>query len=187
MSGHWDGYDTIGESVPLDLVNTVSWRNDPARRHDRLTDPDRLAEWVVLAGVSERRLAVSEDVLASVKSLRETLYRVLTAETPAPRDLAELKKSVIAAYRHADLEPALPLRWTVPLENAAALPHALALAAEELLRSDDLAQVRECAGPGCGWLFADHTRNRSRRWCSSADCGNRARAKRHYDRTRARD
>jgi predicted RNA-binding Zn ribbon-like protein len=33
---------------------------------------------------------------------------------------------------------------------------------------------------GCGWLFVDESRNGSRRWCSMKDCGNRAKARRHY-------
>jgi len=48
--------------------------------------------------------------------------------------------------------------------------------------------VRICeatATDGCGWLFLDETRNRSRRWCSMKDCGNRAKARRHYRRRRA--
>jgi len=31
----------------------------------------------------------------------------------------------------------------------------------------------------CTWLFLDRSRNRSRRWCSMATCGNRAKARRH--------
>ncbi|MFC3455548.1 CGNR zinc finger domain-containing protein [Amycolatopsis speibonae] len=178
MDGHWHGYDSIGGSVPLDLVNTVSWRRDPARREDRLSDPVRLSEWVVLAGAGTERLEVSEAALDTVKSFRETLYRVLVSTPP---DVAALRKPLLAAYRYAELTPALPLKWTVPLTDDAALPHFLALEAEALLRSEELARVRECEGPGCGWMFTDHTRNRSRRWCSSSDCGNRARAKRHYD------
>ncbi|WP_181771049.1 CGNR zinc finger domain-containing protein [Amycolatopsis pittospori] len=181
MSDPWDGYDSVGGSVPLDLVNTVSWRRDPARRDDRLSDPVRLSEWVVLIGLGEERLEISEEVLEAVKAFRETLYRVLVSDPP---DASALRKPLLAAYRHAELAASLPLRWTVPLTDGAALPHRLALAAEELLRSGDLARIRECEGPGCGWIFTDHTRNRSRRWCSSSDCGNRARAKRHYDKGR---
>ncbi|RSM78331.1 hypothetical protein DL991_17240 [Amycolatopsis sp. WAC 01375] len=181
MGGHWDGYDSIGGSVPLDLVNTVSWRRDPARREDRLSTPERLSEWVVLVGANTERLEISEAVLETVKAFRETLYRVLVSDPP---DVTALRKPLIEAYRHASLPRSLPLRWVVPLESDGALPHFLALAAEDLLRTGDLERIRECEGPGCGWVFTDHTRNRSRRWCSSSDCGNRARAKRHYDKTR---
>ncbi|MFD3657498.1 CGNR zinc finger domain-containing protein [Streptomyces sp. NPDC058620] len=46
--------------------------------------------------------------------------------------------------------------------------------------------MRRCDGPGRGWFFLDRTRSSSRRWCSSGDCGNRdrARARRHYARTK---
>ncbi|HET6289580.1 MAG TPA: CGNR zinc finger domain-containing protein [Amycolatopsis sp.] len=181
MDGHWDGYDSIGGSVPLDLVNTVSWRRDPARREDRLSAPERLSEWVVVVGAGTERLEISEAVLKTVKAFRETLYRVLVSDPP---DVTALRKPLIEAYRHASLPSSLPLRWEVPLANGDALPHFLALAGEDLLRTGNLARIRECEGPGCGWIFTDHTRNRSRRWCSSSDCGNRARAKRHYDKTR---
>jgi predicted RNA-binding Zn ribbon-like protein len=40
--------------------------------------------------------------------------------------------------------------------------------------------VRECSGDTCGWLFVDTSRNHSRRWCDMEDCGNRAKARRHY-------
>ncbi|MET8655767.1 MULTISPECIES: CGNR zinc finger domain-containing protein [Streptomyces] len=62
----------------------------------------------------------------------------------------------------------------------------LALRAEELLGGDGLGRIRRCAGPGCGWFFVDRSRSGSRRWCSSRDCGNRDRARRHYARTRQR-
>jgi predicted RNA-binding Zn ribbon-like protein len=45
-------------------------------------------------------------------------------------------------------------------------------------------RLRRCDDQGCGWLFLDTTRNHSRRWCSSRDCGNRDRARRHYTRSR---
>jgi predicted RNA-binding Zn ribbon-like protein len=44
--------------------------------------------------------------------------------------------------------------------------------------------VRICSSDGCDWLFFDQTRNRSRRWCEMKGCGNRAKARRHYHRTK---
>ena len=52
--------------------------------------------------------------------------------------------------------------------------------AADLLISDEFRQVKKCADPVCGWLFLDISRNRSRRWCDMADCGNRAKASRFY-------
>jgi predicted RNA-binding Zn ribbon-like protein len=56
------------------------------------------------------------------------------------------------------------------------------LSTVDLLTSNTLRAVRECAAPNCGWLFLDTTRNRSRRWCDMLVCGNRAKARRHYER-----
>src|SRR5678809_1414556 len=39
----------------------------------------------------------------------------------------------------------------------------VAWSAASLLTSDDLRLVRRCAADRCGWLFLDHSRNRSRR------------------------
>ena len=36
----------------------------------------------------------------------------------------------------------------------------------------------------CTWIFLDETKNHSRRWCSMRDCGNRAKARRHYERAK---
>jgi predicted RNA-binding Zn ribbon-like protein len=50
----------------------------------------------------------------------------------------------------------------------------------DLLRTVDLTSLRRCpvGDGGCGWLFLDHSRNGSRRWCSMADCGGQAKARR---------
>ncbi|MCE7985865.1 MAG: hypothetical protein DYG89_32200 [Caldilinea sp. CFX5] len=36
---------------------------------------------------------------------------------------------------------------------------------------------------GCGFLFIDTSKNRSRRWCSMESCGNRAKVQRHRRRS----
>ena len=43
-----------------------------------------------------------------------------------------------------------------------------------------------CAGDDCRWAYLDVSRRQDRRWCSSADCGNRDRARRHYQATQGR-
>src|SRR3989442_8269959 len=62
----------------------------------------------------------------------------------------------------------------------------IARSAADLLTSDEQRQlVRECGAPDCLWLFLDTTKNRSRQWCSMQSCGNREKARRHYQRLRA--
>ncbi len=75
-------------------------------------------------------------------------------------------------------------RWVLRHDSAAldSPLWSIARSAADLLTSDELARVRECDGLDCTWLFLDCSRSRSRRWCSMASCGNRAKARRHYHR-----
>jgi predicted RNA-binding Zn ribbon-like protein len=60
-------------------------------------------------------------------------------------------------------------------------------AAMDLLLSKELSQVGQCADDrGCGLLFIDTSRNHSRQWCSMDVCGNRAKAQRHYQRSKTK-
>jgi len=43
--------------------------------------------------------------------------------------------------------------------------------------SHDWPRVKACASPDCRWGFLDTSRNRSRRWCEMAYCGNRAKSR----------
>jgi len=61
-------------------------------------------------------------------------------------------------------------RWQSP--DKLLLPLAKALA--QLLTTADFSDVRQCEGPNCMLHFLDTTRDRRRRWCSMAVCGNRA-------------
>ena len=42
-----------------------------------------------------------------------------------------------------------------------------------------------CASDSCDWLFLDISRNQMRRWCDMKTCGNRDKARRHYERTKS--
>jgi predicted RNA-binding Zn ribbon-like protein len=53
-----------------------------------------------------------------------------------------------------------------------------------VIDSDSQARVRRCADETCGRLFIDESRNRSRRWCDMASCGNRAKIRRFRQRKR---
>jgi len=60
----------------------------------------------------------------------------------------------------------------------------LAVAAVDLITQISSDRVKACGDVACGWLFLDSSHRQNRRWCSAADCGNRDRARRHYERAR---
>lgn len=160
----------------LDFVNTVAWRMDETRRAERVPDAAAWTRWAADVGLT---MTAPPDTTA-LRSLRDVIGAVLDAfvEDAAPRPAAwdHLRRTALAARERAVLPGAFPLRW-VP----STLADELVLSAEELLADTRaLTRVSRCAGPGCGWFFLDRSRNGNRRWCSSGDCGNRDRARRHY-------
>lgn len=75
--------------------------------------------------------------------------------------------------------------WTSAADGLQQVLFAVLTSAAELLASDRLGRIRECASADCTWLFVDDSRNRSRRWCDMSACGNRMKARRHYQRAKA--
>jgi predicted RNA-binding Zn ribbon-like protein len=173
-------FKLIAGDPALDLVNTISWRGDADRTIERLTDPEALAAWAIRAGLAAEHLDADEQALADVRTLRDALHGYLTDGATEP-----LRAGFTDAIARAALAPGPPLEWRLEVRTARDLAPALALRALRLLQSPDGERIGTCSDPACGWVFLDRTRNRSRRWCSSTDCGNRDRASRHYARHRA--
>ncbi|MGC4940476.1 CGNR zinc finger domain-containing protein [Kribbella sp. DT2] len=166
--------ELVGGHVVLDLINTVSWRLDPSRWVDRIAEPEARDVWL-------RAVELGQVEAGDLAALRETAYEVLQplAVGEEPDNVAELRELLVAAVGRARIVQLNPLRWQA--DDAVT---ELTLAAWRLLEDEDLSRLRQCQDNDCGWLFLDRSKNGSRRWCSSGDCGNRARAKRHYQRTR---
>jgi predicted RNA-binding Zn ribbon-like protein len=121
--------------------------------------------------------------------LREAIYHILLAIThdrvPKAADLATLNASLSEAMSHMRLESSgsgFEWMWNGDTHSIEYIIWRAAWSASELLLSDALNHVRKCEG--CDWLFIDTSRSRRRRWCDMTTCGNRAKARRHYTRTR---
>ncbi|HYB43917.1 MAG TPA: ABATE domain-containing protein [Streptosporangiaceae bacterium] len=199
------GFDLTSGRLCLDFANTVrarplSVRTEYIANYGDLLDWSRQAtiltvgETESLAAEADRSPKEAEAALAVVLELREALYGIFSARAaglPAPgADLQTLNWAIARSMGRAGLvQSALNGRfeWTWP-DTQPGLDRVswwVARSAAELLTSDDLTFVRECAGYDCGWLFLDTTRNRSRRWCDMSTCGNRAKGRRHYERKRS--
>ncbi len=192
--------ERVGNDLALDLVNTVAWRRDPARRTDRLDDVPALLAWARFVDLVDEETAArlersaaldpreAEAALTRVKDLRERLHAVVLplAEggQPAAGDVRALHTWLLRALGRADVGSVMPLTWQTPIDTLDALGDRLGVHAWQLLQRDAAGRLRECRDDSCGWLFLDRSRNGSRVWCSSADCGNRSRARRHYQRHR---
>ena len=186
----------------LEFANTADWhaRAEPVETLHEYSDLIAWAERVGLVSGEEAQALAREalrdpeqaaNVLAWGIELREAIYRVLVAasrgEAADPLDLKILNRGISQASARAHLMPDGEGYTWVWSEEGPALESLLwpvARATADVLTPGDLLRVGQCADDrGCGWLFFDTSRNRSRRWCDMRGCGNRAKARRHYNRT----
>ena len=195
-------WGTEAGKLCLDFANTVDWhRSDHAE--ECLTDYSRLVSWAQaqrllskdharrLLDRAEREPGLAASTLQRALALRDAIYNIFAApalgRAVAASDLAILNASLSQAMLGARIETRAG-RFYWSWQDGDDLDSMLApvlRSAANLLASEDLGRVGQCADDrGCGWLFLDSSRNHSRRWCRMEDCGNRAKAKRHYARER---
>ena len=190
----------LGGALPLDFVNSVDWRvtDQPI---EYLGDYHAVLAWsqrlgtVSAADVPALQTAAANDPAAAataaarLRRRREQLYAVLVAiahgEPPDPRRLDGLRQwygaAITAGRLRADGD-AIGLRWPADQLDRPAWP--LAQAAWSLLGDPLLDALKMCPAEGCGWLFLDRSKNRTRRWCSMDSCGARMKMRRAYARSR---
>jgi predicted RNA-binding Zn ribbon-like protein len=195
-------FDLSGGRPCLDFANTVSDRPEAPKerlraygdlvawaRQSGLLDPARAQE---LLRQASRHPAEAEAALERARALRERLFELFAAaaagQRPPAEALAALNAALPAALSHRRLargsEGGFRWEWDRPAGALDAMLWPVVHSAAALLASDELSALRECAADSCAWLFLDHSRNHSRRWCDMKVCGNRTKARRHYERAR---
>ncbi|WP_150239893.1 CGNR zinc finger domain-containing protein [Nocardiopsis quinghaiensis] len=196
----------LGEPLPVELMNTV-WA-DRDGLHDALGATATTQAW--LRAIAPRADLLTEEDLDALTAadtshlaerlsrLRAALRRLAAQATGDPRTAAsspvrELDTAVTELNRTAAAVPRWPeLVWEAGRapsrltrasgQATAAAVSALAQEAVDLFAGPDRLRLRACLAPGCVLYFAKH--HSRREWCST-NCGNRARAARHYQRHRA--
>lgn len=201
----------VGGHFVLDLVNTVEPRAAVADRVDRLAEPADLLAWArraevvdaaeakTIKAVWDASAVAGMQALAAAVELREAAYTLLAPHaehyvatedrnTCLALEVLALRRAAAAARTELILEKdgRNAARLHVGTAPAMMIPDRLATAAVELTCGADLGNLRACPldEGGCGWLFFDRSRNRSRRWCVMADCGAQVKAKRLTERRR---
>ncbi len=192
-----------GLQLSLDFVNTVEWHAS-AHPEETLKSYGDLVHWAegkhILTSEQVEKLSrnVSVDpdgaaaVLTRAIELREAIYRILVelahcCIAPA-EDVELLNRAIGEALCCARLVPengGFVWAWPAEDERLDMVLRPVVWSAARLLTSGELVRVGQCADEqGCGWLFLDTSKNRTRRWCNMGDCGNRAKARRHYLKTK---
>ena len=167
-----------GEPLALDLLNT-QWLASGSLV-DLLATPDRTRTWLAAAGAAA---APAHGTTQALVTARQAIRDVLTGQgRTGARD--QLNAVLGHGRLRLSLGPSTTATQTLEVDDPAWQP--AVMAAVNLLDLLDQApdRIRQCQHPACVLWFYDTTRNGTRRWCSMATCGNRAKAHRHYDRVK---
>ncbi|MFI6564576.1 CGNR zinc finger domain-containing protein [Streptomyces sp. NPDC050534] len=178
MSAAPDPRPLIGEPLALDLLNT-RWNREGVTQ-DLLDDVDGLTVWLAANGLDGR-------FTADAATLRHTLEARDALKKAVDGSLAEGADAVDAVLAHGRIRATLTAGGPgeVPeFSDPSWGPAWLAARGYLELLSAAPDRIRACAGHACVLHFYDTSRNGTRRWCSMAACGNRAKASRHYARSK---
>jgi predicted RNA-binding Zn ribbon-like protein len=196
-------FELTGGDLCLDMANTVDDRPTD-RPLELLRSYADLISWGEQAGaitreetrslrrMSARRPSAARAALERAILLREALFGIFSSiargATPPVEDLTFLNAALPGTLKHMRIvrkRRSFNWEWADDQAGFDHIARVVTRTAADLLIGGDLERVRVCAADSCAWLFLDTSRNRTRRWCDMSVCGNRSKARRHYERTRS--
>ena len=166
----------VAHDVARSLALAVDLVNSRLGEDELLADLAALRAFLDEHAVSGSR-SLSRDDLEEAHALRPRLRAVWRA-----RDVRQAVGVVNGLVAEAGALPQLTdhdgwdwhLHWTAPSARVSSrLAADVGMALAEVLRADGTERLRTCEAPGCEGVFVDLSRNRSRRYCDTGNCGNR--------------
>lgn len=171
--------------------------SDPVTREDEVLLLDLLNSTPVVEGTQRDLLAAdvvearawartrggvgSAAELAHLRQVRDRLQAVIRGAEPV-----DALTPFLADVRLAPEVVPGGLRWRLDLEGDELLS-ARALLAWGHVQESMPGRLRPCSNDECRLFLLDHSKPNTARWCSMKVCGNRLKARRHYERTRRTD
>ncbi|MFD4642552.1 CGNR zinc finger domain-containing protein [Lentzea sp. NPDC058436] len=153
----------------LDLLNTTPVLDDG--QHDVLAEEG--PRWL-----TAHDQPASDDELRALIAARDALQAVVRGQE-GPVALAPFLEDV---RQRAGVD-ASGVTWEFDLPEGRTAA-ARAVLEWDALRLSSPGRLRPCENPDCRLFLLDQSKPNSARWCSMAVCGNRMKARRHYQRTR---
>ena len=158
-------------AAAVDLVNTLPGFDDP----DRLQTLDDLAAFIA-ANPYTGRIRRDATELAAIRGIRPRLRELWDVDRDGAVPL------VNAMLRDGGALPQLTIHdgydWHVhatsddaPLATRILVEAAMAFV--DVIRSDEYDRVRVCSADDCTSVYVDYSRNGSKRYCDTGNCGNR--------------
>jgi hypothetical protein len=138
---------------------------------DRLADLDAARAWLVEAGGSG-----TEAELAHIHGARFALQGIVRGELPVSALDPLLRGVTCVPFVGGELT------WTLRVKPERELAVRAILAWDAIVRESP-GRLRACANDECRLFLIDRSTANHARWYSMAVCGNRMKARRHYQRT----
>lgn len=147
---------------------------------DALRDPDRFRAFCSALEIDQAELKVDETLLAIMRDLRAAVANCI--EEPSSKSSQALEQiSANAQLVMRVDDKGMPMLSSAAI-GSASIPALFVLAVAALSEGGGWSRIRVCDAPECSKAFFDSTRSRTRRWCSMATCGNRAKVSEHRQR-----
>lgn len=171
----------------VDLVNTLP--STSPEGVDTLVDLADLDRFLTAQPYSGRRRRDGEE-LAAVRGIRERLHALwdVSRDEAVPLVNAMLVdgRALPQLVTHEGYTP-----WHIHATDDEAPLHTrilveAALAFVDVIRADEYDRVRVCGADDCAAVYVDYSRNGSKRYCDTGNCGNRMNVN-AYRRRRARE
>jgi predicted RNA-binding Zn ribbon-like protein len=176
----------MDDAVPGDLALIERFVNtaDVEKGTDELADPASLTAWLGASGLAPAGAAFDEPGRERIVAFREALRELLIANhggEPEPAAIATLDRAarLVVAFDAGGSARLVPAEGGVDGVIGALLGIVARAQAE-----GTWPRLKACPADRCGWAFYDHSRNRSRTWCTMDVCGNRAKARSYRARHR---
>jgi predicted RNA-binding Zn ribbon-like protein len=155
------------------FVNTIDLEDGV----DKLSDARALRHTLESLGVLDGRARITRQDLERARATREAVRGLLLANA-GEKLASEVLPILDDAGRRAQLALRFDAEGRASLEPRAggvdgALGQILAIVFGSM-KDGTWPRLKACRRDPCHWVFFDHSRNRSGRWCAMSVCGNRA-------------
>jgi predicted RNA-binding Zn ribbon-like protein len=166
------------------FVNTVDLGEGP----DELKDPNTLKAWLVARGLLDEAQPVDESGPRHAMAVREAMRGVIgvnTGQAMYPVDVATLNEAASASRLRVRFGRDGQPRLEPEVSGVDAALGRMVATLFAAMKDESWSRLKLCGDQSCRWAFYDLSRNHSSRWCDMASCGNRQKARRFRNRTKA--
>jgi predicted RNA-binding Zn ribbon-like protein len=183
---HPDGQVFAFEPGSLSVAFAVTGAPIDPPRFETLERPTDLAAWATRI-LGAREVTASSADLAHAKRVRSAIWggadAVIDGRPPSAADRRVLNEAAKTTPPTPQLDAGGTSSWRHPVRADAVLS-AVARDAIDLFGGPRASRLKRCQGVRCAIPFVDTSRPGTRRWCSMERCGNRAKARIHYQQHR---